>query len=59
MRHCDYENTMKLLLVLLLVGYLLAGDAGDHVQYMGGTISALPTKAEGFLNTRGEDLFLF
>ena len=28
-------------------------------QYVGGTISALPTKTDGFINTHGEDLFLF
>ena len=49
------------LLFLLLSGFVaaFAGDAGDHVHYMGGTISALPTKTEGVINTKGEDLFLF
>ena len=47
--------------LLLLSGYgtAFAGDAGDHVHYMGGTISALPTKTEGFINTKGEEIFLF
>jgi len=36
-----------------------AADSGDHVQYVGGTISALPTRTDGFINTHGEDLFLF
>ena len=36
-----------------------AADNGDHVQYVGGTISALPTRTDGFINTHGEDLFLF
>jgi hypothetical protein len=44
---------------LLLVSGVHAGDSGDHVQYIGGTISALPTKTGGFINTRGEDIFLF
>ncbi len=44
---------------LLLVSGTYARDSGDHVQYIGGTISALPTKTGGFINTRGEDIFLF
>jgi hypothetical protein len=44
--------------VLLCVG-AFAGDNGNHVDYVGGTISALPTKTDGFINTHGEDLFLF
>jgi hypothetical protein len=44
---------------LLLLSGVYAGDSGDHVQYIGGTISALPTKTGGFINTRGEDIFLF
>lgn len=60
--NCQRRSTLAP--ILLIIGYFLphlafAGDGGDRVQYMGGTISALPTKAEGFLNTRGEDLFLF
>ena len=47
------------LLLLSSYGVALAGDAGDHVHYMGGTISALPTKTEGFINTKGEEIFLF
>jgi len=47
------------LLLLSGCGVAFAGDAGEHVHYMGGTISALPTKTEGVINTKGEDLFLF
>ena len=47
------------LLFLSGCGVAFAGDAGDHVHYMGGTISALPTKTEGFINTKGEEIFLF
>jgi len=49
----------RCLCALLLVSTVCAGDSGDHVQYVGGTISALPTKTGGLINTRGEDLFLF
>jgi hypothetical protein len=38
---------------------LLAGDSGDRVHYVGGTISALPNKTEGYLNTREDGVFLF
>lgn len=44
---------------LLLVSGVFARDSGDHVQYVGGTISALPTRTNGCINTHGEDLFLF
>ncbi len=37
----------------------MAGDFGDRVQYVGGTISALPSKIEGFINTRQEEVLLF
>jgi hypothetical protein len=50
---------LKFLLAILVLNVAYAGNAGDHVQYVGGTISALPTKTDGFLNTKGEDLFLF
>ena len=50
---------VKFFLVLLVCAAAFAGDSGNHVAYVGGTISALPTKTDGFLNTRGEDLFLF
>ena len=54
------KHRCALLFVLLTqFGVAFAGDAGDHVHYMGGTISALPTKTEGVINTKGEDLFLF
>ena len=43
------------LLLLSGHGVAFAGDAGEHVHYMGGTISALPTKTEGFINTKGEE----
>jgi len=51
--------TWKLLWLLPLCTGVFAADRGDHVEYVGGTISALPTKTNGFINTRGEDLFLF
>ena len=37
----------------------LAGDFGDRVEYVGGTISVLPSKIEGFVNTREDDVFVF
>jgi hypothetical protein len=39
--------------------FLHAGDAGEHVHYVGGTISALPSKTQGVINIREEDVFLF
>jgi len=45
--------------LLLFCIATFAADNGDHVQYVGGTISALPTRTDGFINTHGEDLFLF
>jgi hypothetical protein len=50
---------LKSLWLLLLCFGVFAADNGDHVAYVGGTISALPTKTDGFINTHGEDLFLF
>ena len=47
------------LLFLSGCGVAFAGNSGDHVKYMGGTISALPTKTGGFINTKGEEIFLF
>lgn len=38
---------------------LVAGDAGDRVQYVGGTITALSNKVNGVLNTREGEVFLF
>jgi hypothetical protein len=38
---------------------LLAVDAGDRVRYVGGTISVLPTKTEGVIDTREQDVFVF
>ena len=51
--------TLRLFWLLPLCLSAFAGDNGDHVEYVGGTISALPTKTDGFINTHGEDLFLF
>jgi len=42
-----------------LSGALLAGDVGDRVRYIGGTISVLPTKTAGLIDTREEDVLLF
>lgn len=42
-----------------LVTPSLAGDHGDHVRYVGGTISVLSSKTEGFVDTRHDDVFLF
>jgi len=49
----------QLLWLLPLCACAFSADNGDHVEYVGGTISALPTKTDGFINTHGEDLFLF
>ncbi len=50
----------RFLLPLSLLCFAAFGtDRGDHVEYVGGTISALPTKTDGYINTHGEDLFLF
>lgn len=38
---------------------LLADNSGDRVQYVGGTISVLPRKTGGTVNTKEEDVFLF
>jgi hypothetical protein len=42
-----------------LVTPALAGDLGDRVEYVGGTISVLPSKIEGLINTREDDVFVF
>lgn len=42
-----------------LVTPSLAGELGDRVEYVGGTISVLHGKTAGFINTREDDLFLF
>jgi hypothetical protein len=47
------------LLLLPLICNAVAGDLGDRVEYVGGTISVLPSKTAGFINTRQEDIFLF
>lgn len=51
-------------LVLILAAAVLpppvaAGDTSEHVHYVGGTISALPGKINGYVNTRQEQVFLF
>src|SRR5713226_1862046 len=38
---------------------LLAGDPGGRAQYIGGTVSALPSKSEGRLNMTDEEALLF
>ena len=38
---------------------LLAGDSGGRAQYVGGTVSGLPSKSEGNINTTDGDDFLF
>lgn len=50
--------------LLILIGFarptqLRAGDSGDRVHYVGGTINVLPSKTEGYLNTREDGVFLF
>src|SRR5207245_77272 len=50
--------------VLILAAAVLplpapGGDATEHVHYIGGTISALPAKTQGYVNTRQEEVFLF
>jgi len=42
-----------------LVTPSLARDLGDRVEYVGGTISVLPSKIEGYVNTREDDIFVF
>ena len=51
--------SFKILFLLLLCLVAFAADSGDHVEYVGGTITALPTRTGGFINTHGEDLFVF
>jgi len=54
---------LALLLLLLITNALLtrsaAGDVGDRVEYVGGTISVLPSKISGMVNTREDDVFVF
>jgi hypothetical protein len=42
-----------------LVTPSLAGELGDRVEYVGGTISVLPSKIDGLINTREDDVFVF
>jgi hypothetical protein len=54
-------------LLLLLLSWItsalvtpsLGRDLGDHVEYIGGTISVLASKTGGFIDTRQDDVFLF
>jgi len=48
-----------LLTVAVIPPSLPGGDSSEHVHYIGGTISALPGKTEGYVNTRQEEVFLF
>jgi hypothetical protein len=50
---------MRLALLLLIPLLGVAGDVGDRVQYVGGTISVIPSKTRGFISTREDDVFLF
>jgi len=57
-------RTQLALLLLLsissaLVPPSLAADLGEHVEYVGGTISVLASKTGGFVDTRHDDVFLF
>jgi len=59
-----HRITHQALLLLTVLCYpvsrkAIGGDLGDRVEYVGGTISVLPTKTVGFVNTRQEDVFLF
>jgi hypothetical protein len=57
----------RIRLALLLLSWIpsavvtpsLAGDFGDRVEYVGGTISVLPSKIDGLINTRQDDIFVF
>ena len=56
----DRRSLLILLLnVCVLQRALLAGDAGERVHYVGGTISALPSKTRGYINTKEQEAFLF
>ena len=59
-----HQRRLRLALPLLVLSgslppTLTAGDAGERVQYMGGTISVLPAKTQGVISTKEEDVFLF
>lgn len=47
------------LLTVLAGCALRAGDSGSQVQYVGGTLAALQSKAEGRISTSDEDALLF
>jgi hypothetical protein len=38
---------------------LQAGDSGDRVHYVGGTVAELPSKSEGIIHTTSPDELLF
>jgi hypothetical protein len=38
---------------------LLAGDRGNRAEYIGGTVSVLPSKSEGNINLTDEEALLF
>ena len=38
---------------------LLAGDRGNRAEYIGGTVSVLPSKSEGNINLTDEEVLLF
>ena len=58
MRHSAWLP-LVLLSGLALTPQLLAGDSGDRVHYVGGTVSVLPSKTGGIMSTTDEDVFLF
>jgi hypothetical protein len=56
-------KSVRVPLVLIVAAVLprpvRPADATEHVHYIGGTISALPAKTQGYVNTRREEVFLF
>jgi hypothetical protein len=50
---------LSLLSGIALPPLLLAGDSGDRVHYIGGTIAALPGKTEGTIQLTDEEALLF
>src|SRR5450759_2664024 len=59
MSNCFCRQAVGTFVTLALGCALLAVDAGERVRYVGGTISVLPSKTEGVIDTREEDVFLF
>jgi hypothetical protein len=59
MSNCFCRQAVAAFVTMVLGCTLPAGDAGDRVRYVGGTISVLPSKTEGVIDTREEDVFLF